>query len=436
MNKINSRVAIIALIAILLLCGFVIMQAKILNRSIIVNQKIFQQRLDVISSKIGESFRRNSYAAHSLPLWIAQNKSVSIGASLEEIIKRQLETSNIRATFSYGLYVHSADDHQIMERVWGATGAEPLILQEAAASETVTNYVLTTLTCGHEYGEDNRYHLAVIIEDDDFYMLSEGISAIAISMLFVVSIGTTIALLVHIINKQKRISELKDDFINNLTHEFKTPIFTINLANRVLRSAPSVKRSVKLSQYCKIIADETERLKTQVDTILQMSLVDSGNFQLDAKPTDIHQLLHMVARNFDLMIAEKQGKIVMNFKSTLPIISVDPLHLRNAFNNLIDNAIKYNASSYPLITIETSDSVNALEVSIKDNGVGMNEETKKRIFQRFYRAQQTGTSDVKGFGLGLSYVKQIVDAHNGVIQLHSEVNCGSEFMIQFRNTHA
>jgi two-component system phosphate regulon sensor histidine kinase PhoR len=318
-----------------------------------------------------------------------------------------------------------------MEKVWGTSGDEALTLRENHDLDSIQNFIQTPLTCGNNYGDDNNYHLAIFFGGNDSYIFSEAGGAIAISLLFVICIAITLALLIQAIRKQKRISELKDDFINNLTHEFKTPIFTIDLANGVLRSASAVRESEQLSRYCNVIADETERLKTQVDTILQMSLVDSGNFQVEKMPTDIHALLRDVAGHFDLMMTEKRGKIILDLKSKPRMLSVDALHLRNAFNNLVDNAIKYNTSTDPLVTIGTYDTTQGLVVRIKDNGVGMTEETKKRIFQRFYRAHHDSVTNTKGFGLGLSYVKQIVEAHKGVIQLQSEVNSGSEFTILF-----
>jgi two-component system, OmpR family, phosphate regulon sensor histidine kinase PhoR len=430
MKQVNTKVWIITIIAISLLCGFVIIQAQILNRSIQVNRQIFHQRMDVLSNNIGESFRKNEDAALSLPVWIAGDSANRINAVMNEIIEEELRNNNLKINFTYGLYVHSLSDHKLMERAWGMTTRTVLDLRDGDSIDSADDFIQTPLTCGNSYGDENEYHLAIFI-DDDFYVLSEAGSAIAISLLFVCCIVVSISFLIHVIRKQKRVSELKDDFINNLTHEFKTPIFTIDLANGILRSASAVRNSDKLARYCDVIADETERLKMQVDNVLQMSLVDSGNFQLEKVPTDIHEMLRKVAANFDLLIAEKGGKILLDFKSQVRIVKVDALHLRNAFSNLVDNAIKYNTSSDPLIIIETYDSMEGLAVCIKDNGVGMDGETKRFIFQRFYRAHHHRLGGIKGFGLGLSYVKQIVDAHKCGIKLFTQINYGSEFTILF-----
>ena len=230
------------------------------------------------------------------------------------------------------------------------------------------------------------------------------------------------------LNKQTKLSQLKNDFINNLTHEFKTPIFSISLASGLLRKSEEVKKSERLLKYTELIDNEGKRLKSQVDKILQMALIDSGNFKLEKKQINLHELIEKVSKSFELIIHEQKGQLTLDLKASQPMIDVDETHLNNIIYNLLDNAVKYTERD-PQIVVKTFDADKGVLLLIKDNGIGMSEHVQKFIFQKFYRASSGDLHDVKGFGLGLSYVKSVVEAHNGRIKLDSKKNAGSEFTI-------
>ncbi|OEK00292.1 hypothetical protein BFP97_01640 [Roseivirga sp. 4D4] len=230
------------------------------------------------------------------------------------------------------------------------------------------------------------------------------------------------------INKQKKLSDLKNDFINNLTHEFKTPIFSISLASGLLRKSDEVKQSDRLLKYTELIDNEGKRLKSQVDKILQMALIDSGNFKLEKKQLNLHDLIERVSKNFELIINEKQGQLILDLNAENPSIFADETHLNNIIYNLLDNAVKYTESQ-PEILVSTLGTDKGITLIIKDNGIGMSEHTQKFIFDKFYRAGSGDLHNVKGFGLGLSYVKSVIEAHRGRINLNSRKNEGSEFNI-------
>lgn len=230
------------------------------------------------------------------------------------------------------------------------------------------------------------------------------------------------------INKQKKLSDLKNDFINNLTHEFKTPIFSISLASGLLRKSQEVKKSDRLLKYTELIDNEGKRLKSQVDKILQMALIDSGNFKLEKKPLNLHELIEKVSRSFELIINEQKGDLTLDLQAGNPAIFADETHLNNIIYNLLDNAVKYTEVE-PKIVVTTKSSNKGIELVIKDNGIGMSDHVQKFIFDKFYRAGSGDLHNVKGFGLGLSYVKSVIEAHNGKIGLKSKKNEGSEFNI-------
>ncbi len=248
------------------------------------------------------------------------------------------------------------------------------------------------------------------------------------SIVLVGLIISCFAFTVITINKQKKLSEVKNDFINNLTHEFKTPIFSISLAAGLLRKSEQIKGSEDLMKYVDLIDGEGKRLKTQVDKVLQMALLDSGNFKLERKKVDAHKLIAKVARSFELIVNERNGKLNLRLEASNNIIYVDETHFNNIIYNLLDNAQKFCNDS-PEITISTLDDDLGLAIIVKDNGIGMGEQAQKYIFDKFYRAESGNVHNVKGFGLGLSYVKKVVEAHKGRISLDSQPDYGSEFRV-------
>lgn len=248
------------------------------------------------------------------------------------------------------------------------------------------------------------------------------------SFLLIVIILSIFGYAFYTIRKQKKLSDLKRDFINNLTHEFKTPIFSISLAAKSLKEKEEVKRSDKMNSYVDLIGHETKRLQTQVDKILQMAMLDAGHLTLEKKKLDIHESINHVTSGFAIIIEEKGGSISLDLQAKKYMITVDETHLNNVLYNLIDNAQKYTDGA-PDIKITTLDNPNGIKLIIKDHGIGMDKTTQKYVFDQFYRVQQGDVHTVKGFGLGLSYVKRIIEIHKGYIHLHSDLGKGSEFSI-------
>lgn len=232
--------------------------------------------------------------------------------------------------------------------------------------------------------------------------------------------------------RQKKLSEIKNDFINNMTHEFKTPIATISLAVDAIRNEKVQKDTGKLSYFSEIIKEENQRMNRQVETILKSALMDRQEVQLNSKPLNVHTIVRDVADNFMLRLQEKQGSLEMNLSAQNDLIEGDEVHISNLVNNLMDNAVKYSKENVPPKVCITTTSTNKKFIfKIEDNGIGMTKETVKRIFEKFYRAHTGNIHNVKGFGLGLSYVKTVVEAHEGIIKADSTLGKGSCFTIEF-----
>ncbi len=253
-------------------------------------------------------------------------------------------------------------------------------------------------------------------------------SIIITSILLVLVILIIFVVTIYVILRQKKLSEMKNDFINNMTHELKTPISTISLASQMLKDTSVAKKESDYSQISSIIDAESRRLGMHVEKVLQMAIIDRDGAKLKCKRMDIHKIIDQIITNISIKVKEKNGSINANLNATDTMVYGDELHLSNVFINLIDNAIKYSDDNLQ-IDISTQNNKNYIIIKIKDNGIGITKENQKRIFEKFYRVHTGNVHNVKGFGLGLSYVKKIVEQHKGQIALKSESGKGSEFTV-------
>ncbi|HEV3251104.1 MAG TPA: HAMP domain-containing sensor histidine kinase [Puia sp.] len=230
--------------------------------------------------------------------------------------------------------------------------------------------------------------------------------------------------------RQKKLSEIKNDFINNMTHELKTPLATISLAIDALRNEKVVKDRQKSDYFNGIIKEENKRMNKQVETILQAALLEKQELQLNLQPIHVHTIIRDVVDSFQLQLEERKGKADLQLNAKNDLVEADEVHFTNLIANLVDNAMKYSKDQI-VIKITTHGTNKNLVVRIEDNGIGMNKETQRRIFERFYRAHTGNIHNVKGFGLGLSYVRTIVDAHHGKIKVESVIGKGTIFTLEF-----
>ncbi|RYY39653.1 MAG: HAMP domain-containing histidine kinase [Chitinophagaceae bacterium] len=257
-------------------------------------------------------------------------------------------------------------------------------------------------------------------------------SRIALAVLFTMIIMAAFGLTLYTMFRQKKLAQIKNDFINNMTHEFKTPIATISLAVDALRNEKVQADVKKLSYFSEIIKEENQRMNRQVETILKAALLERQEIQLNRKELDAHQIIQDVADNFILRLQEKGGSLELKLDADNALIYADEVHFSNLVNNLMDNAVKYSKENVaPRIQLSTRADDRRFFIRIEDNGIGMNRETLKRIFEKFYRAHTGNIHNVKGFGLGLSYVKGVVEAHQGHIKAESTLGKGSAFTMDF-----
>ena len=274
-----------------------------------------------------------------------------------------------------------------------------------------------------------REEMLVVVVPSEKVVVLRSISWFILgAILFTLIITTAFFLTIRTLLRQKKLSEIKSDFINNMTHEFKTPLATISLAVDALKNEKVAADKTKTEYFTGIIKEENRRMNKQVETILQAALLDKQKVELNLEPHDAHQMIQAAVNNISLPIAERQGLLEVKLEATHHMIMADEVHFTNIVNNLLDNAVKYSRENLHIV-LSTSNNGKMLKIRIADNGIGMNKETLHRIFEKFYRAHTGNIHNVKGFGLGLSYVKTMVDAHHGSIKAESVVGKGSTFTV-------
>jgi len=335
-------------------------------------------------------------------------------ALLDSLVEKTLKDKDINADCIYGIVVRADKDSVIM-----------------ASNPELGNNLKTSVFKSRLFPNDlmvESNDLALFFPQQSMYLFKQISVSVFISFIFISVIVVCFVFTIRTIFKQKEFSNRLTNFINNMTHEFKTPISTISLASEAISKPENIKNKERVLRYGGIIYDENLRMRNQVDKILQMAVLEEGDFELHKTQVDIHELIAEAAQKMSIQIEAKKGKIISALKATAHVIEADALHIANIIHNLIDNAIKYTKEQ-PRITISTDNNDGNFQLSVKDNGIGLNPEEQKHIFDKYYRVPTGNVHDVKGFGLGLSYVKLMVEAHGGSIHLHSEPERGSTFEV-------
>ena len=280
-----------------------------------------------------------------------------------------------------------------------------------------------------EAEEPRGYIIAYSPEKSDF-IFSSIWGNLALSLLFVCIILGCFIYTIYVILFQKKLSEMKTDFINNMTHEFKTPIATISLATDSIVSPKVSSNPEKVQRFAHIIKQENKRMNDQVEKVLQMAKLDKNKLKLNLSEVDLNDVVTDAAVYIGLQVEPRGGTVETHLEADPAVVEGDLTHISSLINNLLDNANKYSPEA-PKIVVSTRNVSKGVEVTVKDHGLGMSREARKNIFDRFYRVHTGDRHDVKGFGLGLSYVKTITEVHNGTINVKSELGKGSSFIVTF-----
>ncbi len=275
----------------------------------------------------------------------------------------------------------------------------------------------------------SRYQLYVDFPEERSYLLSTIYQILLLSSFFIFIIMMAFAIALYQLIEQKKISEIKTDFINNMTHEFKTPIATINLALDAIKNPKIIGDPEKIHRYINMIRDENRRMNTQVENVLRISQLEKNQLTLSLENVDIHDVIEKAITHLHLVVDDRNGYIKTHFSAKKSTLKGDYFHLINVFMNMLDNAIKYSIE-VPKVDVYTENIPKYLVIKIKDQGMGMSKNVQKHIFDKFYREQTGDVHDIKGHGLGLSYVKKMIELHDGTITVESEKEKGSIFIVK------
>ena len=343
---------------------------------------------------------------------------------LSAILKQELANRGINIEYHYGLLSTESNGFVIIDDRYVVESAEP--------RETLPGYqnIYNSKYQVNLFSNETPAPGLLLIhfpERSSFVgrsVLPNLIGALVFTGIILCCFGYTI----YVIFSQKKLSDMKNDFINNMTHEFKTPIATISLAADSISSPIISGDAEKVKRFAHIIKQENKRMNSQVEKVLQMALIDRREFTLHLDEVNLHEIIQQALQNFSLRIEQREGTVEGRLDAKNPVVQGDLTHISNIINNLLDNADKYSPEK-PEINVLTRDFRGGVEIVVQDKGIGMTKEARKHIFDKFYRVHTGNVHDVKGFGLGLSYVKAIVTAHKGSIEVKSEPGKGSSFTI-------
>jgi two-component system, OmpR family, phosphate regulon sensor histidine kinase PhoR len=415
----NSTIRRIVILAALCIAGITVTQIYWVKRAFDLKEDEFERTVSTALFNVAQQIYNinhtpapavNPVKQISTNYFVVLVNSELDGSLVEYLLRTEFEKRNLIVDFEYGVYDCSS---QCM--LYG----DYVPLKTAKDKITSKNF---------PQWANQGYHFGVQFPNREAHLLNQmGIWSFSSVVLLLVIVFFAYTLFV--ILKQKRLSEIQKDFINNMTHEFKTPISTIAVSTEVLKDPHIVHQPERLFNYAAIIEKENLRLKQHVERVLQMARLDKEDIGFKKEQVDINQVIQDAVHNTSVALKEKPGNVHIRAEAVQHKLIGDKMHLTNVFSNLLENAVKY-CKGCAEIKITTHNDDNGITVEVQDNGIGISPENHKRIFQKFYRVPTGNVHDVKGFGLGLSYVKTVVEGHGGRVAVQSEYGKGSVFRVQ------
>lgn len=418
----TSTIRFIVVLAVLSIAGISITQVYWVKRAFDLKEDEFKRNVNTALLNVAQQIY--SFADHgpapthnpvkqlSTNYFVVMVNSQINASLLEFMLRTEFDKRKIQADFEYGIY-----DCANEKMVYG----NYVQVNDGKSKTEISKNLPKWNTQGYYFGVQFPNREAQIINQMGIWSFSSVVLLVVIVFF---------AYTLFVILKQKRLSEIQKDFINNMTHEFKTPIATIALSTEVLKSPDIIRQPERLLSYATIIENENKRLKQHVERVLQMAKLDKESIELKKEPVNLHDVVQEVTRGMSNAIAEKKIELDLDLQAAEPVIEADKLHTTNVVYNLLDNAIKYSGEN-PKIWISVKQADKHIVLEVKDNGIGVKEDDQKKIFDKFFRVPTGNVHNVKGFGLGLNYVRQIVDAHRGRITLKSHLGEGCTFRIYF-----
>lgn len=360
--------------------------------------------MDVLDNAQFEIFFRDIAAAKPLQERVSKER-------LAQLLHDELRQYSVKTPFEFSIY---------------SDGLATKIQSENFNYQKDKTYSIPVFT---DNEGQTKYQLLVSFPHKERFLFSELVGITLLSIIFTLVIIIAYASALNQLIRQRQISEIKTDFINNMTHEFKTPIATINLALDAIKSPKVIDDKEKIQRYLQMIRDENKRMHAQVENVLRISKLEKKELDISKESHQLDEIIEEAIEHVHLIIEDRQGSIETHFEATRTTVLLNDVHFTNVIVNILDNAIKYSTDA-PKIDIYTENVKDYVIVKIKDQGVGMSKAAQKRIFEKFYREHTGDVHNVKGHGLGLAYVKRIVDDHNGQIFVESEKGKGSTFILK------
>ena len=409
------------ILATISLVGIILTQMFWVRRAFDLREKQFDNSMNIALKSVVDEINRcnnlppstqNPVEQLSTNYYIVRVNDFIDPFQLEGFLKDAFKKREIASDFEYGIY-----DCNSEKMVYG----DYVNLESKnPARKQATRFPKL---------DNENYYFGVYFPTKDTGLLAH-MGIWTFSSLVMLIVIVFFAYTLFVILKQRRLSAVQKEFINNMTHEFKTPISTIAISSEVLKSPAILKDPERLKNYASIIQEESARLKKQVERVLQMATVDKEKMSLKIEKINLHDIIGQTIQSLVLAVESSEGKISCELRAGTPFIEADKLHITNVLYNLLDNALKY-CKVVPKIKVITENIKKGIVVKVIDNGIGISSENQKNVFKRFFRVSTGNVHDVKGFGLGLNYVKEIVAAHQGEVHVRSVVGQGSTFSIFF-----
>ncbi len=416
----NNTIRQVVLLGALAIIGILAVQSYWVLKSWDIKEQEFHQTMNIALLNVAKDLAKingNVLPTHNLINQRSSNYYVvnfndEIDANLlEYYLQKEFEALALNVDFDYGIYDCSSDK----------------IMYGGYVNLSNSDFIPTEKTDLPKY-EGLDYYFGVRFPKKTSYVLG----SMRVVVVFTILLILTVLFFMYamfIILRQKRLSEMQKDFINNMTHEFKTPISTIKISSDVFLKDDHIKSDQRLSRYAQIIKDQNQRLNNQVEKVLQLARIESDSFKLNLEEVNLHHLIQKAVQSNELTVAEKHGDITCYFSGNPILLNADKLHLTNILHNLLDNAVKY-CKDAPNIIVKTQDFENHYIVSVQDNGIGISKSQQGKVFNKFYRVPTGNVHNVKGFGLGLFYIKNICDAHGWKLEMDSEIGVGTTIQIK------
>lgn len=423
-----------------------------------INIKIYEQFTSDSNGVVVKKDRHKKFSSDSLPSGFNLDNEMDFPAYIQQYSSAELKNQSLSRNedmvndifdelVSINIYndYNQKTDTALLDSILKAEliekGIDANYIFGILESQTAPNDTTTLTDKDHQLyaskykinlSPDNVFikpqYLSVCFPEKQEYLFRSLFYMLLASAAFIVLIVFSFYYTISTIYNQKKLSEIKNDFISNMTHEFKTPISTISLACEMLSDTGIEKSPERTGKFVKMIGDENKRLSLLVENILQTAILDKGEFKLKPQEINIHTLIEQTIDNIKLQVDNKEGIIKTELQATQPVITADRVHITNILFNLIDNALKYSDNK-PEIKISTKNDKDGIFIAVQDNGIGISKENQKRIFDTMFRVHTGNIHNVKGFGLGLSYVKAVVEKHKGSIAVESSIGQGSTFTI-------